>query len=1026
MRKLLLLLGSCMLLLGHAFAQNKSIHGKVTDDKGNPLPNVSVIVKGQAHGTSTGVDGSFSLSVPAAAKTLIITSIGYATSEVGLGSKTEFSISMTSGTDKDLQEVVFVGYGQTKKSDLTSSIAKVGGDKVANIPFTSVDQSLQGKAAGMQSSGFSGQPGANQQVRIRGIGSYSASTQPLYVIDGVQINSGDLQNVTILSTTNVLANINPDDIESISILKDAAATSIYGARGGNGVILINTKRGRSGKTAFNVTAEVGNNRFGKLPAAAVPLQSKDWLSTLHQSVINAGNTAGAADTIANNYAVTGTYTDPKINTPWTKLVTRTGQQQQVNLSAQGGEGKTLFFVSGGYFKQQASSIGDDLTRWSSLLKLEQTVGQKLNFQVNLQPSYVMSHGTLSNGSFFGNPVMNIFFLRPTQNPYNADGTLNIGSTDLAGFSSVYNPLYIVAKNVHSNGQFQGLGNTQVRYTILDNLKFTSKMGVQYQTYNTYEYDNPLHGDGKSANGRGFSDYAQYFLTDWTNQFDYHFNLDKNKDFTADAKLGYESILSKATFIQANSQNFPTTRLDLSTIASTPTAANVAGQDYSFASEFSNLTLNYKDKYILSGNFRRDGSSRFPSSHKYGNFPSIGFSWNMSKENFMENIGWLSNLKLRASWGSSGNAEIGNYAWLQQLGFGTALNYNGQPGGGFNVIGNPQLTWEKDNQADIGIDASLFKNRVNIVVDWYDKQSSRLLFAVPLSQTIGFSNITENLGSMSNKGLEFTVNATPVATRDFTWDLSFNITHNKNQMEKLPPGQTVIVNGQFYVAKGQDLNTWYMRKWAGVDPSTGNPLWYADSTRKSVTSNYNAAARIHEGKSANPKVYGGLSNTFTYKGFSVGADIYYSYGNYVWDQWALYLTDEVSPTYGKYASNLKAWQKPGDKTNVPKLVYNSTNFSNSTSTRFLYKGDYIRLRNVTVGYTLPASVVKVLHLTSLRVYARGTNLWTKTYDKNITIDPEQGGSSSFAGNNGSSTSTTGTSNLNVLYNKAFTAGISIGF
>jgi TonB-linked SusC/RagA family outer membrane protein len=1003
-----------MLLLGHAFAQNKSIHGKVTDDKGNPLPNVSIVVKGLSHGTSTGADGTFTMSVPATARTLVVSSIGFANSEVAIGSKVEFSLSLTSASDKDLQDVVVVGYGTTKKSDLTSSIAKVGGDKVANIPFTSVDQALQGKAAGMQSTGFSGQPGANQQVRIRGVGSYSASSQPLYVVDGVQINSGDLQNVTILSTTNVLANLNPDDIESISILKDAAATSIYGARGGNGVILINTKKGRAGKTQINVTGEAGSNKFGKLPSAAKPLNSADWLALFKESYVNTGRTADQAATAAAAYG------DGSVNTNWLDLVTRTGTQQQYNISAQGGEGKTTFFVSGGYFKQEASSIGDDLTRWSSLLKVDHQAGQRLNLSLSLQPSYATQHGTLSNGSYFGNPVMNIWFLRPTQNPFNTDGTYNISTTN-AGFSSVYNPLYIVKNNIHSNGQFNGLGNAQAKYSILENLKFTSKMGVQYTTYNTYEYDNPLHGDGKAANGRGFSDYAQYFLYDWTNQLDYHFNLDKNKDFTADAKLGYESILSKAYFIQANSQNFPHVPLDLSTIAATPTAASTAATDYSFASVFSNLTLNYKDKYILSGNFRRDGSSRFNTSNKYGNFPSVGVSWNVFKEDFMQNIGFMTGLKLRASYGSSGNAEIGNYTYIQQQGYGATLNYNSQPGGGFNALGNSKLTWEKDNQADVGIDVSFLQNRVNIVTDYYDKESSNLLFSVPLSQTTGFTNFTQNIGKMSNKGFEFTVNATPVSTKDFSWDISWNITFNKNKIKTLPAGQTQIINGQFYVAPGFDLYTWYMRQWAGVDPQTGNPLWYADSSKKSTTTNYNAAARVNTGKSANPKTFGGISNTFTYKGISLSADLYYNFGNYVWDQWAFYLIDEASPTYGKYGITKNRWQKPGDKTNVPKLVYNSSNFSSTTSTRFLYKGDYLRLRNVTLGYTLPSSVVKRLHLTSLRVYARGTNLWTKTYDKNLTLDPEQGGSSSI----GSST-TVGTGNLNVLYNKAFTAGINIGF
>ena len=1017
MRTLLLLTGSCMLLFGQLLAQTRTITGKVTDDKGTGLANVSVLIKGSSKGTSTLTDGSYSIDVPPNVRALVFSSVGFSPIESAVGNKAVINVSMTPATATDLQDVVVVGYGTAKKSDLTSSITKVGGDKVANIPFSSVDQALQGKAAGMQSTGFSGQPGANQQVRIRGIGSYSASTQPLYVIDGIQINSGDLSVQTLLPSTNVLAGLNPDDIESISVLKDAAATSIYGARGGNGVIIINTKKGRAGKTQFAATAEVGNNKLGNVPNAAKPLGAKDWLALFQEGYINAGGSAAQAATAA------ATYGDGTVDVNWLDKVTRTGQQQQYNLSAAGGDGKTNFFVSGGYFKQQASTIGAQLTRYSSLLKIEHNVGQKLNFQVSIQPSYTTEIGPLSNGSQFANPVLSAFFLRPTQNPYNADGSLNI-STAAKDFSSTYNPLYIVKYNVHSNGQFNGIGNAQARYSILDNLKFTSKMGLQYQTYNEYQYDNALHGDGKASNGRGFADYAQYFLTDWTNQLDYRLDLNSNKDLTLDAKLGYESILSKSYTILAAAQNFPTTTIpvELSTVAATPTAGNASASDYSFASVFSNVTLNYKDKYILSGNFRRDGSSRFSTSHKYGSFPAIGFAWNASKEDFMANVRAISNLKLRASYGSSGNAEIGNYTYLQQFGLGGGLNYNSQPGGGFSALGSGQLTWEKDKQFDIGFDASFLSNRLNIVFDYYDKVSSDLLFAFPLSQTSGFTSITQNTGRLSNKGEELTINATPINTKDFSWDISFNITHNKNAIQALPPGQNQVINGQFFVAPGYDINTWYMRQWAGVDPATGNPLWYTDSSKKSTTTNYNAAARVNTHKSNNPKYYGGLSNTFTYKGLSLTADLYYNYGNYVWDQWAFYLADEVSPTYGKYSLIKDRWQKPGDVTNVPKLVYNSANFSTSTSSRYLYKGDYIRLRNITLGYTLPGTVVKKMHMASLRVYVRGTNLWTKTYDKNMTLDPEQGGSTTSNGPG----SNQGTNNLNIFPNKAMTAGISVGF
>jgi TonB-linked SusC/RagA family outer membrane protein len=1008
-------MSSCLLFFGQILAQNRTITGKITDDKGTPLANVSVIIKGTSVGTSTGSDGTYSINVPPSAKVLVFSSVGFSAVEYSIGNRTTVNTSMSSSSDKDLQDVVVVGYGTARKTDLTASVSKVSGDKVANVPFTSVDQTLQGKAAGVQSTGFSGQPGANQQVRIRGIGSYSASSQPLYVVDGIQINSGDLQDQTIVPSSNILATINPDDIESISILKDAAATSIYGARGGNGVIIITTKKGRAGKTVITGSAEVGVNKIGDFPNASKPLNAQQWIADFREGYLNAGGTPAQAS------AALAGMGDTTINTNWKNLVTRSGAQQQYNIAASGGEGKTTFYVSGGYFKQQAATIGADLVRYSSLLKVDHQAGQRLQLSINIQPSYETQNGPLSNGSQFGNPILDVYFLRPIQNPYNADGTLNI-NTNGSGFSGVFNPLYIVGHNVHSNGIFNGLGNAQAKLNILDNLKFTSKVGVQYTTYNQYQYDNPLHGDGKSANGRGFSDYQQYFLYDLDQQVDYHAYLNKNKDLQLDAKVGYETILSKSYNITAAATNFSTTRLDLSTNASTPTTGVASASDYSFASIYGNLILNYKDKYILSGVVRRDGSSRFSTSNKYGTFPSVGASWNISKEDFMEPVTAISNLKLRASYGSTGNAEIGNYTFLQTFGFGGSLNYNGQPGGGFNGIGSINLTWEKDNQADVGLDASFLKNRLNVVIDYYNKVSSRLLFALPLSQTSGFSTITQNLGKMSNKGIEFTINATPIQTRDFSWDISFNITHNKNAIEAIPAGQTQVLNGQFLVKPGYDINTWYMRQWAGVDPATGSPLWYTDSSRKTTTSVYNNAARVNTGKAANPKYFGGLSNTFTYKGISVSADLYYNYGNYVFDQWAFYLADQINPTYGKYALNTKRWEKAGDITNVPKAVYGSGSNSSNNSTRWLFKGDYIRLRNITLGYNLPGSVAKRMHMNSLHIYVRGTNLWTKSYDKNSTMDPEQGGSTS---SNGPS-SNVGLNNLNLFYNKAMTAGINIGF
>lgn len=1020
MRKLLFILLGVVFISAQAMSQ-RTVTGKVTDDKGNPLGNASVVVKGTTTGTNTKADGSYSLTVPANGKVLVISLVGMTPVEISIGSQSVINTSLQS-EEKTLTEVVLTGYGTQKKSETSQSIGKITGDKLANTPFSSPDQMLQGKLPGVQATGFSGQPGANEQVRIRGTGSFSVSSQPLYVIDGIQINSGDLARLT--TTSNVLANLNSDDIETVTVLKDAAATAIYGSRGGNGVILITTKKGKTGKTQFNFSTEIGQNKNGDVPPSARPLNSTEWFTLFKESYLNAGGTQANLTTLLNSYGDTTGAT----NIDWLHLITRTGTQQQYNLSASGGDGKTNFYISGGYFKQEASTIASDLNRYSVVANLDHNTGKRLSFSLKLAPTYSKENAVLSNGSQFANPILSVYFLRPMQNPHNPDGTLNI-STASKDFSSLYNPLYLAANDLHSLNTFSGIGSFQAKYNIINGLSFTTRFGTQYTTLEEYQFNNPFHGDGKAANGRGYSYYTRYFLYDFLNQLDYHTALLKDKSLTMDAQLASEAILSKGYFISAQSQNYSTPRLPLSTNASTVTIGNANASDYSFASLFGIVQFNYQGKYILRGGLRRDGSSRFGLNNQYGTFPSGSIAWNISRESFLQPVKFISDLKLRASYGSAGNAEVSNYGAKETFGFGA--NYNNNPGGTFNTLGNTDLTWEKDNQFDVGIDAGILKNRVNLIVDYYDRVSSGLLFGVPLSQTTGFTTITENVGKLENKGIEITINATPVATKDFTWDVSFNITHNKNMLKTLPPGQNQIISGQFLVKPGLDINTWYMRQWAGVDPATGNPLWYLDSSKSSTTSYYSTGAtqaqRVNTGKTATPKYYGGFSNAFTYKGFSASVDFYFNYGNYVWDQWGSFLADETNPTYGKYSLSLQRWQKAGDKTNVPKLYYGTYNSataqnssSNATSTRFLYKGDYIRLRNLSVGYKFDKNIISKLHyVNSIYLYVRATNLWTKTYDKNLTIDPEQGGSSNTNGN-------IGINNLNLFYNKAVTVGLNVGF
>jgi len=983
-----------------AFSQQVEIRGKILEESSkSSVVGATVRAKGHTGGTVSDINGDFHLKLKSFPATLLISSTGYKSQSIELYENEPVTIYLEEDVNK-LNEVVVVGYGTQKKSNITSSVVKVDGAKFEQIPISSVDQILQGKVAGLQSATFSGQPGANQQVRIRGVGSISLSSQPTYVIDGIIINSGDLSRIT--TTSNVLAQLNPDDIESVSVLKDAAATAIYGALGSNGVIIITTKSGKAGKTKFNLNAEVGYNTHGPIPNAGKSLSSSDWLTLFKESVVNAGYTQAQAETLAANYG------DGTVNTDWLSLITRKGAQHQYNFSASGGDQKTKFYISAGYFKQEANVIGSDLTRYSSVIKLDHNATKKLNLAINIQPTYSHENAPMSNGSYFSNPVMEYYFLRPTQNPYNADGSLNI-STATKDFSSLFNPLYIVANDKNYADIFSINGKAEAKYNILDNLSFSSKLGLQYNNLEEYRYNNPNQGDGKSVNGRAYAYYTRYFLYDWVNQVDYRTSFTKNKDLNLDATAGYEALKSQQYYINAAASNYPTSKLIALSNASTPTAASASWSDYSFIYLFARANLSYQNKYFLSGSVRRDGSSRFSENNRYGVFPSGSIGWDISKETFFNPIKFVDNFKIRTSYGVSGNANgLGNYTWRQTEGYG--LTYNNQPGGNFNSVGNVNLKWESGKQTDIGLDASFLHDRISITFDWYNKITDNLIYDVVPSLTSGFSSITKNIGALQNRGVEFTINVTPIKTKDFSWDINFNITHNKNQLTKSPYA-TDQANGSYILGEGHDFYEFYLKEWAGVDPATGNPLWYTDATKSTTTTNYNSAAKVATGKSASPKYYGGFSNTFTYKGVNLTADFYYNYGNYVQDSYAKYFNDEVNPSYGKYSYNLNRWQKAGDITDVPKLVYNSTNNSAAASTRFLYKGDYIRLRNVSLGYTFNHSVLNQLHFSALNVYVRGTNLWTKIYDKKIPFDPEQNINSQ--------------SGLNFFINKSVTVGVNVG-
>lgn len=1018
MRKILSLIAMAMIFALHTFAQSRVVTGTVLDESGNPIPNASVQVKGSSIGTVTDAKGTFSFTVPQASRAVIISFVNYQPVTLPLNGKPIFATLKAAATN--LQEVVVVAYGTQKKTDVTGAISTVKGSELENKPFTSVDKALQGEVAGLQSVAASGAPGSSQDIRIRGIGSISAGSSPLWVIDGVIVTTDDLASNT--TTSNPLSLLNPDDIDNISVLKDAEAASRYGSRAANGVILVTTKKGRAGKTHFNFSTEVGQNSFAYRNTNNQPMTSDQLFNMTRIGLINSdptgGITADSANSIMSTYLLYGNGQ----NTNWINEVTRKGAQEQYNLSLSGGNDKTTVYASGGYFHQTGTTIATDFKRWNGDLSVTHKAEDWFTLNSNLAGGFGYQL-TPSNGGAFANPVGAAFFLLPSLHPYNPDGTINYNTPEFSptGISAQYNPLAIAKLDKFRLGQLNLRGNVSGEIKFLDHFKLTSLFGAEFLDLEENNYNNPAYGDGFSTQGLAVSAYTRVFNWIWTNTLEYTAALNKAKDINIDAKAGYESNLYKYYNLSASNTvlpNIPT--LTYAGVGATPTNAYSLPSGYSVVSLFAFGDLNIKDKYIIGASVRRDGSSKFGENDRYGDFYSVGASWNVTNEDFLKDSHIISLLKLRTSYGANGNSSgIGNYTSLATYGYGNdpyitspgSFHYNEAPGSGPNNLGNPNLTWEKNLPFDAGVDFGLLKDRITSTVDYYSRKTTNLLVQVPLPPSGGYPSQNENIGSMTNKGIEVALGGTPVLTRDFSWKINGNFSHNTNKVTQLYQGQAVP-NGYFLISQGQDIQTYYLRQWAGVDPSNGNPLWYTDGTKKATTSDFNTAVPVSK-YSASPKYFGSLTNTFTYKGFNLSFMFYYNLGNYVYDSWAYYLeSDGYSFNSNELSIETKAWQTPGQKTNVPKFVAYNTSNSNGNSTRFLYKGDYVRLRNLEFGYTLPKTLTSKMHISNLVFYVRGTNLWTLVKDKNLPYDPEQGIAS--------------TANLEVFIPKTVSAGLKLGF
>ena len=682
-----------------------------------------------------------------------------------------------------------------------------------------------------------------------------------------------------------------------------------------------------------------------------------------------------------------------------------------------------------------TTIATDFERYNGSLSLVHKATDKLTISSGINGSSSTEH-TPEDGGLFTNPVLAATLLVPWYSPYNADGSLRYNDPQgefPSNGQGPYNPLAIAALNGNAAQTVTFRGYVSGEYQFLKDFKFTSRYSVEYFTIQEFQYQNPFYGQQFSSyntfifdtSGYSAASFSSIFDYTWDNFFDYKKELNKANNIYFDLKAGYEAQKFNYYTLQAAGDGLPQT-LSLPYLASTtsPKVAYALPSGTAADAFFSTGDINYKDRYVISGSFRRDASSVFGADNRYGNFYSVGGTWNANEENLLKDNSLFSLLKLRSSYGITGNSlGFGDYTSLATYGYG--YNYAGSPGSAPNNVGNENLTWETNKIFDAGLDFGILKNRLTGTLDYYDRKTSNLLLDVPLSLTSGFSGQNQNIGALDNTGIEITLAARPVQLKNFSWDISFNIAHNKNKVLSLYQNQSIepplspapnALELYYNYTVGYDLQTFYLPQWAGVDPSNGNPLWYTDATQKTTTTDYTQAAFVLNPKySSAPKYFGSFTNNFQYKNISLNVQFYYNFGNYFFDDWSfLTLTDGAFlGGLNQSSQELNAWQKPGDITNVPRVVYGGVNpNSYYPSTRFLYSGNYIRLRNIELAYSIPQSILKKVNIANLSIYARGTNLFTFDTDKNIPYDPESG------------INTTG--NFEVYIPKTITVGLKAGF
>ena len=1008
MRKYILLLLGC---LCHAALSAQTVYsGRVlSENGGTPLAGVLVQEKGANNGVVTGVEGNFTITTTRSNPELVFTYIGM------LNTERRASANMVVRMRDDLMqmdEVIVTAYGVSKKASFTGSAAVIDSKKIESMQVSSLTQLLQGAATGVQVSETNGQPGSDASVTIRGIASLNAQGPPLYVVDGAPYGGN-------------INSINPGDIESMTVLKDAAATALYGSRAIFGVIMITTKRGKAGAPQFNFNLTLGSSSL------AVPMGKTLSTGQYHEMAWEAlrngymdnpslAMTQGQANHMATQelvgYLGVDAYGNPNPvgidgkladgsqllwgGNNWRDALIQNRLRSEYNASVTGATDKSNYYMSLGYLDDKGILTVSEFKRYSGRVNVSTEITDWFDMGMNSSFSHSVTNSPDQGRVMsFARTVSDIYPKYEwdyAKNDYKLDKDgkriLDFGQYRPAAAWQGANPLaekeYDQRYYEHENVSVRANAGLKLPFGF----KFTSNFGVDYSVGSGFYYYNNMYGwsadiEGRSSRDRNrFITYTFNQLLTWDRTYgEHHINV----------LAGHESYTEKSYFLSGEKEGFPMGGIYELDAAATLKNASSRIDNSTKESWLAKAEYDYDDKYYLSASFRRDGSSQFYKDVRWGNFGSVGVSWRASNEEFMKGIEWINNLKLKASYGTTGNDNTnGIYAW-QGL-YGTGWNDINNNGYMIATFGAHDLIWESNHQFNIGVDAVLL-NRINVSLEWFDRKSYDMLLERSMQGSSGMDFARENIGTMRNRGVELQLNTVNIKTSDFRWETDLNISNVRNKILYLPDGDEV--RGAFRWTEGKSAREWHMPEWAGVDPNTGLGLFWKDVVNTDVDGNetvvgrvkttvYDDATRSYQG-SAFPKVTGGFTNNLYYKNFDLSLFLYYSIGGKIYD--GNYVDLMHSGTMGVNWSTdiLDRWTPENRNTNVPKVSTQSTQ-AGSQSTRFLYDASYLRLRNVTLGYSLPSKITSKMKIKSLRFYVKADNLFTVTRQKGLDPAVNAGG------------------------------------